>query len=105
LRFVGFKLGVRLDGGLVLAPNLDHAPDGGLDLVLSTISWGFHYPLSTHLPQVAAKLRPGGRIIVDLRTANAESETAALLSIGGRILLSERRSDRQVRVVFERDEQ
>jgi SAM-dependent methyltransferase len=86
-----------------IAPNLDHAPDNGLDLVLSTISWGFHYPLAIHLPQVAVKLRPGGRIIVDLRTANAETETAALLSIGGRILLSERRSERQTRVVFERD--
>jgi SAM-dependent methyltransferase len=88
-----------------IAPDLTAVPDGGLDLVLSTISWGFHYPLATHLPEVARTLRPGGRVIVDLRTDRAESETAALLSIGGRILLSERRSDRQVRVVFERDAQ
>lgn len=38
-----------------------------LDLVLSTISWGFHYPVATYLEQAHQRLRPGGRLIMDVR--------------------------------------
>ncbi len=38
-----------------------------LDLVISLISWGFHYPVSTYLDQVYALLREGGYLIMDLR--------------------------------------
>jgi len=37
------------------------------ELVISLISWGYHYPLETYLEDVFACLRPGGRLVVDLR--------------------------------------
>lgn len=38
-----------------------------LDLVISLVSWGFHFPVSTYLDQVHDLLREGGRLILDLR--------------------------------------
>lgn len=38
-----------------------------VDLVFSLISWGFHYPMSTYLERVHQILKPGGRLIVDVR--------------------------------------
>ena len=38
-----------------------------LDLVVSTISWGFHYPVATYLEQAHERLAPGGRLIIDVR--------------------------------------
>ncbi len=38
-----------------------------VDLVLSLISWGFHYPIGVYADQVRALLRPGGRVILDVR--------------------------------------
>jgi SAM-dependent methyltransferase len=38
-----------------------------LDLVISLISWGFHYPVAVYADQLRALLRPGGRVILDAR--------------------------------------
>ena len=43
-------------------------PDGPWDLVLSLISWGFHYPVSTYLDQVHEQLADDGRLILDTRS-------------------------------------
>lgn len=37
------------------------------DLVISLISWGFHYPVETYLDQVYDKLEQGGVLIIDVR--------------------------------------
>ena len=37
------------------------------DLVLSLISWGFHYPVTTYLDQVYNLLKPDGILILDVR--------------------------------------
>ncbi len=37
------------------------------DIVISLISWGFHYPLSTYLENVYNKLNKHGILIVDIR--------------------------------------
>jgi len=39
----------------------------GVDFVISLISWGFHYPVSTYLDWVYSVLRPGGKCILDIR--------------------------------------
>lgn len=38
-----------------------------LTLVISLISWGFHYPLSTYLDRVYELLNENGRLIIDVR--------------------------------------
>ena len=38
-----------------------------LDLILSLISWGFHYPIATYLDRVHEILSEKGRLIVDVR--------------------------------------
>lgn len=37
------------------------------DLVISLLSWGFHYPVETYLPMVVRSLTEHGRIIMDIR--------------------------------------
>ena len=41
--------------------------DGRPELVISLISWGFHYPIQTYLDQVLKLLPEGGNMIVDVR--------------------------------------
>lgn len=41
--------------------------DTKFDLVVSLISWGFHYPVSTYLDEVYEKLNNGGALIIDVR--------------------------------------
>lgn len=51
------------------APN-DGKLDGvirSVDLVVSTISWGFHYPISVYLESVARIMSDGGVLLVDIR--------------------------------------
>ena len=51
------------------------APDDGnldgvtrpIDLVISTISWGFHYPISFYLGSAARIMSNGGLLLVDIR--------------------------------------
>jgi len=38
-----------------------------IDLIVSLLSWGFHYPLDTYLDEALAALSPQGVIIIDLR--------------------------------------
>ena len=48
-----------------------HPPDPSLtipcDLIVSRQSWGHHYPVATYAELAMRSLRPGGRIIIDLR--------------------------------------
>jgi 16S rRNA G1207 methylase RsmC len=40
---------------------------GKFDLILSCLSWGYHYPVSTYLYQAKHALNPSGAIIIDIR--------------------------------------
>ncbi|MDG3547085.1 hypothetical protein [Methanobacterium formicicum] len=42
------------------------------DLIISFISWGFHYPISTYLDEVYEKLSAYGVLIVDIRRGTGE---------------------------------
>jgi hypothetical protein len=52
-------LEARDDAGL-------HVPEP-VDLIVSLISWGFHYPVATYLDRSHELLRDGGRLIIDVR--------------------------------------
>lgn len=45
-----------------------------LDLVLSLLSWGHHYPVSEYLENVSRALRPGGRLILDVRKGRTDPD-------------------------------
>jgi hypothetical protein len=49
------------------ASSLLNAYRGRVDLVTSLIAWGFHFPIDTYLDLVTQLLRPGGRLIMDVR--------------------------------------
>lgn len=42
-------------------------PGKQFDLVISLISWGFHYPVETYLEEVYKLLKIGGKLIIDVR--------------------------------------
>ena len=44
------------------------------DLVISLISWGFHYPVSTYLDEVYNSLNMGGTLIIDVRKDSGGEE-------------------------------
>jgi len=47
---------------------------GSIDLVISTISWGFHYPISTYLKSVFNLLNDKGILILDLRNGETSNK-------------------------------
>jgi SAM-dependent methyltransferase len=49
------------------------------DLIISLISWGYHYPLETYLDDVDRTLAPGGRVILDVREGAASVDALGRL--------------------------
>lgn len=62
----------------------DKAPETvkPVDLVVSFLSCGFHYPVDSYLPFLDHALTPGGAAIFDLREATAGAQSAALARFG-----------------------
>ena len=72
--------------------------DVKFDLVVSLISWGFHYPLSTYLDQVYERMAPGGVLILDVRKVPTSNPITQLKNMFGNIkILYE--SDKHARVM------
>lgn len=53
-----------------------------VDLAVSFLSCGFHYPVSTYAAFFAQRVRPGGAIVVDLRAATAAAQAGELAALG-----------------------
>lgn len=49
-------------------------PIESFDLIISLISWGFHYPISTYLDKVKQYLSPRGVLIIDVRKGTGGEE-------------------------------
>jgi SAM-dependent methyltransferase len=62
----------------------DTAPEtaGPVDLAVSFLSCGFHYPVDAYLPFLDRALAPGGAAIFDLRMATADRQAAQLAAFG-----------------------
>jgi SAM-dependent methyltransferase len=52
----------------------DKFPQEKFDLIISLLSWGFHYPVSTYLDEVKRSLAPGGMLIIDVRKSSDGEE-------------------------------
>lgn len=59
-----------------------------IDLAMSFISCGFHYPLSTYDTFFKSRIRKGGAIIVDIRNGKLKAERPVLESYGETIELT-----------------
>jgi SAM-dependent methyltransferase len=71
------------------------------DLVLSLISWGFHYPISAYLKHVKRWLAPNGVVILDIRKGTG-GEAELERSIGPVSVIQE--YPKRLRVAARRDE-
>ena len=73
------------------------------DLVMSLISCGFHYPWTTYESFFRDAVRPGGRIILDLRRKTARATLAEMSSLGSAEDLNAGASHKAARVVVTRE--
>jgi SAM-dependent methyltransferase len=53
-----------------------------VDLAVSFLSCGFHYPVDTYLPFLERALVPGGAAILDLRASTASAQAGRLARLG-----------------------
>jgi SAM-dependent methyltransferase len=60
----------------------DPVAAGPVDLAVSFLSCGFHYPVSLYAGFFRQAVRPGGSVIVDLRAATATAQAAELAVLG-----------------------
>ena len=75
--------GVAADRIATLNPR-DTAPEtaGPVDLAVSFLSCGFHYPVDLYIPFLETAVAPNGAAIFDLRETSAEEQAAKLAKLG-----------------------
>ncbi len=64
------------------------------DLIVSLLSWGFHYPVSTYLGLAERTLSPAGRLILDLRRGQRGLEALAPIFETVAVIASTAKADR-----------
>lgn len=73
--------------------NVKSLGDGKVDVVISLLSWGWHYPIATYMDAVKQVLKPGsGRLIVTVRDENRKKkrgEHSIIRGEGGQQKLAE----------------
>lgn len=72
---------------------------GDIDLAVSFISCGFHYPWQTYEAFFRGSVQPGGRIILDIRLAKATEAKQDLAQLGEYAVLDAGTSDKAVRAM------
>ncbi|MCL4189628.1 MAG: class I SAM-dependent methyltransferase [Rhodobacteraceae bacterium] len=58
------------------------AAAGSVDLAVSFLSCGFHYPVDAYMHFFARQVRPGGAVVLDLRTRTADRQIERLSTLG-----------------------
>lgn len=85
------------DFEVVRVREIDSIKNRRFDLVISTISWCWHYPASVYVDFVKRALVKGGHLIVDVRD-KTDSEAALIAAFGeGRKI---KRHERGTRILF-----
>lgn len=70
---------------------------GTVDLAVSFLACGFHFPVDAYMPFFRDNLAPGGKIILDLRNARRDVQMETLSEIGEVAIFSEQ--DNRARVI------
>lgn len=66
-----------------LNPRAEDVCDAGpVDLALSILSCGFHYPVTSYLPFFRKNIAQGGHILLDLREGSAAAQLGELAPLG-----------------------
>ena len=78
-----------------------HIDGPAVDLIVSTLSWGHHYPVGVYEPLVTAALAQGGRVMLDLRNGTDGEDALQRLGLTRLAVLpldgiNARKSTRQV---------
>lgn len=66
--------GVPPESLSLLQPEAFEATCPQAELIISLISWGYHYPVQTYLDTVQHCLRPGGVLIIDVRDPDGREQ-------------------------------
>jgi hypothetical protein len=85
--------GIREDQIRLTNPKKQRLIDSGLDLVISLLSCGFHYPIETYSGYIASALKDGGTYIFDLRH-NTDQEKYLSRFSEVRVIRTDRKSRR-----------
>jgi SAM-dependent methyltransferase len=76
----------------------DLADDAPVDLAVSLLSCGFHYPVDMYMPFFRFGVRPGGVIVLDLRAGKSQAIRDRLKPLGRLKVLSEQGGVRRVMI-------
>ena len=74
---------------------------GEVDLAVSLLACGFHFPVSAYMPFFERNVAPGGRIVLDLREGQFARQSEQLVPLGA-LREIDRRGNRR-RVVIEKE--
>lgn len=76
--------GVAEDRITTLNPERDDLATGAgrIDLAVSFVSCGFHYPVATYLPFFRDQVAPDGAVLVDLRARRSDEQVWDLTALG-----------------------
>ncbi|MEX5727227.1 SAM-dependent methyltransferase [Rhodovulum iodosum] len=69
-----------------------------VDLAVSFLSCGFHFPVDVYMPYFRENVAKGGRILLDVRMKSYEPQAARLAELGTLSVLDETRKKRRVLV-------
>lgn len=97
---VGGRLVAANTKSVVYVHNADPTKRIPVDLIVSFKSWAHHYSVDEYLPLALRSLKPGGRVIVDLR--NGKGGREVLEANGFKVVGSFIASPKCVRTILER---
>jgi SAM-dependent methyltransferase len=71
-----------------------------VDIAVSLLACGFHFPIDAYLPFFEKKVRPGGHIILDVRRHSSEVQMQKLSAIGEVSVLNE--AEKRLRIMVKK---
>lgn len=90
--------GVPAERMMTINPNSDVLPDRTVDLAISLLSCGFHYPAETYREYLQRNLRKGGAFVFDLRVGTDQSDFLSMFSTV-EVIRSSTKADRLIATI------